>query len=52
MGEAAGMAAAKAAKFHAGMVREVSTEELRAHLQKAGAYLPVIDKAKDRIVSN
>lgn len=40
MGEAAGMAAAKAAMFHSGEVRQVSADELRSSLQKAGAYLP------------
>ena len=36
MGEAAGMAAARAAIFHSGKVREVGVPELRASLQKAG----------------
>jgi hypothetical protein len=40
MGEAAGMAAAKAATFHSGHVRQVDVSELRAGLKKAGAYLP------------
>jgi len=45
MGEAAGMAAGKAALSHAGKVREVPTTELRAGLLKAGAYLPEVEKA-------
>ena len=40
MGEAAGMAAARAAISHSGKVRQVGTPGLRASLQKAGAYLP------------
>ena len=40
MGEAAGMAAAKAALFHSGIVRDVSIPKLREGLKKAGGYLP------------
>ena len=45
MGEAAGMAAGKAALSHAGKVREVPIVELRARLRKMGAYLPDVDTA-------
>lgn len=44
MGEAAGMAAAIAAQHCGGLVREVDTVALRRALQKAGAYLPPIQK--------
>lgn len=40
MGEAAGIAAAKASADHAGDVRKVSLDSLRTRLREVGAYLP------------
>lgn len=40
MGEAAGAAAAVAARLHYGFVREVDVAVLRERLRRAGAYLP------------
>jgi hypothetical protein len=40
MGEAAGIAAAKAAAKHQGLVREVPIRWLRSRLQEMGGYLP------------
>ena len=45
MGEAAGAAAATASRKHAGRVRDVDVDALRARLRRAGAYLPEAEVA-------
>jgi hypothetical protein len=40
MGEAAGLAAARASSKHEGHVREVDTSSLRNRLRELGAHLP------------
>ena len=45
MGEAAGMAAAMAARNHAGDVRAVNTSHLRKRLREKGGYLPDLPSA-------
>ncbi len=41
MGEAAGMAAAQAVRYHGGDIHAVNVPRLRARLMEEGAYLPV-----------
>lgn len=46
LGEAAGCAAALAARQHGGDVRGVDTGALREHLRDHGAYLPTVDQPR------